>query len=301
MYGLLKFEFAEFGIKEKAFYTPYYCRICYCLRNLIGSIGGIFVDYDLVFYSILLQLELGETAPDSYDCHYFRGKERLHFLSDELGIKLAVFTMAVFKRKFTDDIADENSFKAKVLLSCLKNKLKKIQKNYSAIFNKVYSILDSTSNYESSDFSFEEVIENYGNSVVEMFSVICENISDNYRKVIKTVAKWEYFMDMLLDYKDDYKKDSFNPLIERRYKTLQDFIADSSNYLKINYYYNNLSTEMLASVEAIKCDRIEWQIVEKLITKATSKTFYKILKGEFRTNSYLSDKIYKKLHGKSRA
>ena len=301
MYGLLKSDYAEFAPREKAFYSSYYCRICYCLRNLIGQIGGVFVDYDLVFYSILVQLVVGEKAPESYKCHYFRGKERLNFLSDHWGTQLAVFSMAVFKCKFNDDIEDENSLKAKLALKAFRNKFKLVRKSHGNLFDALYAILSKFSDYETSEIPIDEILEDYGKIVVEMFLAVCDDIPDNYRQIIKAMAKWEYFMDMLLDYKDDYKKGTFNPLIDIRYKTLQDFIADSSNYIKIYDYYEKLIAEVDNAVIPIKSDRIEWQIINKLATIATRKTFYKILKGEFRTNSYIKDKICKKLHGKARA
>ena len=300
MYGLLKNYYAGFNKIESAYYVAYYCRVCYCLRNLYGPVGGAFVDYDLVLYSILLQLAVNQDTPQSYKCHYFRGKERLNFLDDDLGNNLAVFTLAVFKSKFDDDVKDENSFNAKFLLNLFKKKFHKAQTSHEALFTLVCTTLSKISDYETLNISFEEILEIYGEMVAKMFSVVSENIPEDYLLVMKAVAKWEYFMDMLLDYDDDYKKGAFNPIIDKRYKTLQEYISDSVHYLYISDFYNKLFAELNGSVDKIKSDRIEWKIVKKIVTIATGTTFYKILRGEFKTNAYFKDKICKRFHRKTR-
>ena len=285
MYGYLNPSLYGLTMIEYDVFRDYYCRICYCLRSLYGKVGGLFVDYDLTLYSIIIHLAIDEQKPRHLKCNYLSMKDEELFSRDIVGLRLAALTMSVFNMKLIDDIEDENSMKAKLLLRLFERKIQYTEKEFQYVFAITRQEIQRISNLEKETPNYENLLDEYGNTIKNIFSNIAD-IPQPYAEICACVGKWAYLIDIISDYDEDYKNNAYNPLLQEGVSSFDEYISEFSHYSALKKYYFDLTQEMQEKILLVKEDRPEWEILWKFSARASQKATLIALQGNASRNMY---------------
>ena len=114
MYGYLKPDNTALEFAARRYYRERYCSLCHSLWNYYGMLPRMFLSYDVTFATVLLDLDSQVNFnTDKILCYR---KNRIVSNQEEWK-KISAISILLAAGKLKDNIDDDNSFIAKVLLS----------------------------------------------------------------------------------------------------------------------------------------------------------------------------------------
>lgn len=219
MLGYVMPEKPELKIKEFELYSGYYCGICKSIERRYGQIPRLTLNYDSVFLALVISSLLPNRERIELErCPVHPIKKRT-IVYDEAGVDYAadiMLLLAYFKLK--DDEQDENSLKAKAGLIALNPTIKRLKELYTTKFLSIREKLEELSNLEKEHCpSLDRSAEPFAKLMEEIFvPPFFEGDSykeERLRRMGYHLGKWIYLIDAFDDLDENFKKDTFNPLI----------------------------------------------------------------------------------------
>lgn len=277
MYGYFQPSYAHLSTEERKVFNSYYCRLCYCLWNVGGQIARPFTSFDVTVYSMVLNLAIGGKTPPPARCQKLKRDLMRQFSTDELGIKLASLIFIALGEKLRDDILDENSFKAKVVNFILKKQITKSQEMdpYSA---KVARYSTTTiDEKQNAGEDLDDILNVYGDMLADLFEGFA-TFDKKYRDVFFYLGKWTFFIDMLCDYKEDYKEGKYNFFKTEGLPTLKDYF--NVHYAFLIQKNREIGGGLLNALRAIDDGSTDYNAMEKVVRHAVEHIIPDIIDGK---------------------
>ncbi|MBE7088915.1 MAG: hypothetical protein E7370_05335 [Clostridiales bacterium] len=199
------------------------------------------------------------------------------FKDDEVGKRFAEMTLIAFGEKFFDDELDNQGkglFFAKLLFSKSINKARLSQPKLFEITRagsyNINALQDANANVY-------DVLGAYGNVLYQSFNEMGVQ-SVEFLNIFKNIAEWTFFVDMICDYEEDYKNNSYNAFYEKDCKTLKELF--NKKYAEILQVNANISNRIISSLNAVNDDSIEWKIVYRILEYSLNTVVYNLLDGK---------------------
>lgn len=269
MFGYLKIYKDEMKLKNIKNYKKKYCTLCYGIRENLGYVFSAILNYESVFLYIFLE---SLVLQDKYEKIEFRcSMNPVIKVNEEVNKELLEYVSFVnyylTMLKLKDNCNDEKSYIDKLLLYCLQNNKKYLQKEekYRELFRKIecqYVLLYELENEEGS--SFDVLAETMGNVLQEIvlffcdFSGVCTE-KENVKKFCGHLGKWIYLIDAYDDFERDDKRNSFNPLNEFREDSEENALKAGEWMLGMMIYKLD---ELLKAIPISKNREIIYNIIE---------------------------------------
>lgn len=286
MFGYFRPYNANLTHKEQQLFNSHYCRICYCLRIVGGQLARFCTTYDAAVYSLTLALQSGENTPPILPCERIGTKNLKHFYNDEIGIKFARLSLITFGEKFRDDIIDENGLKVKLAYKVFAKAIEKAKKAEPYLAENAFNETERINKLQNENASLLEIFGAYGDMAKNSFSQFID-MSPQTEELIRSISEYNFLVDMVVDYNDDYKHGQYNGLKKEGISTFSEYFD--------NYYYeffdiaNAVTERLVKAIFAVRDDSVLWNTLFKIIMRAVDTVIPSAILGEDVGFHYFND------------
>ena len=232
MFGYIKPDIPELKVKEHEVYKATYCGLCRTMGKCTGCMSRLTLSYDFAFLGLIRMATdnvKGEIKMRRCMVHPF--KKRPMVEPNESLEFCAKSSVILTKMKLKDNINDSHGLaklKAKTvgLVSLF---FKKTEKELVPLEKKVGECIDNLTTLEKENSSsVDQAASTFGEL---LGSVASFGYDSSLNRILYDVGyhlgKWIYVIDAIDDMKDDFKKKSYNVLINAYENELTDDDKDS--------------------------------------------------------------------------
>ena len=275
MYGYLKPDNTALEFVARRYYRERYCSLCHSLWNYYGMLPRMFLSYDVTFATVLLDLDSQVNFnTDKILCYR---KNRIVSNQEEWK-KISAISILLAAGKLKDNIDDDNSFIAKVLLAIFSKSIKKAEQDYPELASFLTTSLKNMSDLEKANASVEQMATAFSDMMCEAYKMLF-NQSEHILVIAKYVSKWVYFIDAIDDLDKDIKDRSYNPFINVA-KSKRDLIDNHTEV--ISTFIAAQHDELQPIVHLISGDTIVEKLVYSILNDTIPKTTLDVLSGKNR-------------------
>ena len=220
MFGYITTDPRTLSKDAKHRYKTAYCGLCRALAKKYGWTARWILSFDVTFLLLMLE-SVKDNATTCYGrCPYHFGRKCECACGDNADY-CADAAMLLFCKKLADDVADDNSPKAKILLKILKNKYEKACKSLPWLESKIEGRLKELSQIERAGETNPDIPANvFGNLLSDVFSK-----NEGLRDFGFYLGRFIYLADAACDFKSDIKRARYNPLTRMRRKDFYGMLA----------------------------------------------------------------------------
>ena len=235
------------------------------------------VTFDAAVFSIILNFGKGEDDPPFLLCRPIGKKHLKYYENDEIGFKLARLTFISFGGKFDDDLIDGNSTKAKILKSIFKKSLKKAREAEPVIASITAEGTKKINRLQSENAPLFDVFAVYGDMAAEAFRQF-DSLSPEKEELIRALAEWTFFIDVVCDYDEDFKSGEYNGLKDERYPTFKEYF--DHNYVEFSELEGKMTGRLVDALMKNKDDSRRWNVVFRIVMHAVDTVIPSIIEGK---------------------
>ncbi len=295
MFGYFRPFESELTSQQEKLFKAYYCRICYCLRNLGNQSCRYLTTFDAAIYSIIYKIATGGPRPPFFACQKLKKDNAKYFENDPDGLLFANMTLVGFGEKIADDLEDEDGNKIKAhLMNLLFGKTIAVaQKALPDTALHTRECTQEIDRLQKENADLLTLIDVYGELTPRNVNDITP-ISAEIADVFRQISRWIYYVDILTDYDKDYKSGAYNPLKEQDCPTLQSYFA--KNYAYLLELNEQISKSVMDAVDKINDGSTEWIVLRKVIAHSIGTVVPNLLEGKDVEFHY-----FKELHKNMRA
>ena len=212
MFGYVRIDKNELKVRDFDTYNAYYCGICRELKEAFGIKGQITLGYDMVFLAVLLT-GLYEPEDERHEGRCVIHPLRRHVsLTNTFTRYCAYMNVLLSYCKCIDDVRDDASKKAAVLLRLLKKGAKTAGKAYQRQKKVIVRELKALSELEKKNCTnIDEVAGCFGRLTAGLFVFRPDEWEKYLSRMGFYLGKFIYIADALDDLEEDEKNGSYNP------------------------------------------------------------------------------------------
>ena len=217
MFGYLRPAQGELKVYELERYKECYCGLCHALGNKYGPVARFFLNYELVFLSMLLWEPDEKLTICRKRCIASPHKKKRFCAINSALEKCAGYSVILSWWKLSDTLNDESFFsslKHRILLLLLKRAYKKASRDYGDFNAGVASELKYLAEYESQDErSIDGAADKFARALCSAVPLSSpEAIRRPMRELLYHLGRWIYIIDACDDYSADVKSGNYNPV-----------------------------------------------------------------------------------------
>ncbi|MCR5823087.1 MAG: DUF5685 family protein [Lachnospiraceae bacterium] len=214
MFGYVNVNQNELKVKDFNRYKAYYCGVCQCLRQRLGTVGRLVLSFDMTFLALLLdglydldsRQEKKRCAPHLLKKHDAVVGEAASYAAD-MNILLAYDNLE-------DRWYDSKNVGAKTGALALKHGRKKVAKLYPRQAKAVSDYMEKLHALEDrKEKDIEAAAGLTGEMLGEIYAFREDEWSDTLRKLGFFIGKFVYLADAFEDYDKDKKSGNYNPFV----------------------------------------------------------------------------------------
>ncbi len=211
MFGYITTDPRTLSKDSKKRYKTAYCGLCRALAKKYGASARFMLSFDVAFLLLMLESVKEKSSICLSRCPYHFGRKCECVFGDDADY-CADATMLLFCKKLADDVADDNSLKAKILLRLYKNNYQKACESLPELADKIDRYLKELSAVEKTNETNPDIPANiFGSLLAEVFAkngALCD--FGFY------LGRFIYLADAACDFKGDIKRGRYNPLTRIR-------------------------------------------------------------------------------------
>ncbi len=218
MFGYIKIEKNELKVKDYNLFRAYYCGLCRTLKSEYGTPCHYFLSYDSTFLALLLSsLEDEPLKARPVRCMANPAKTRPALCTNRALSYAAAVNVLLVWFKLADDLRDEKSIKAALLMPLMHAKCKKARKKHPKLYEEMKTALSSLSAKEKANCNaLDEVADAFGVLMQAIFKYYFETENET-TKILAHVGyllgRFIYILDAWEDREKDAARGSYNPFL----------------------------------------------------------------------------------------
>ena len=215
MFGYVLINKEELKFKEYDVYKSYYCGLCQTLNNRSGRFAQLTLNYDMAFLQLLLTgLYEPKTKLENFRCKIHPFKKSIK-RRNEITDYIADMNLFLAYLNCIDDWEDEKKLSRKIYNIIVKNKVKKIKKQYPEKTAKLEAILKKSGEYEKKkEYDIDKISSYSGELMSELFLYKEDEWKQTLSRMGFFLGKYIYIIDAYEDIEKDLKKGNYNPFSE---------------------------------------------------------------------------------------
>ena len=232
--------------------------------------------FDVAIYSILYSIATGAPRPPFLSCEKIGTKNVKRFKDDEVGKQFAELTLIAFGEKFHDDELD-NDGKRHFFLNLLFGKdIKKARESQPILADISAKGMDKINKLQDANANVFDVLGAYGDVFYDIFKEMGVK-GEGFLQSFKAIAEWTFFVDMLCDYEDDYKKKAYNAFYDKDCPKIKELF--DKKYAQILQVNSNISNRITNSLNSVNDGSLEWKIVYRVLEYSLNSVVSNIMNG----------------------
>lgn len=233
MFGIAVAHLSKVSEQEKQRYQAVYCGLCRALKERYGQASRVCLTYDLTFF-ILLANSLNEPAEETGEEHCLtHPMKKMPFARSAWTDYAADLAVALAYHKCLDDVHDEGTVRtraaARLLSGAYAQAKERIPSQCAAIERAMAEITriegephprpqdgpqDESAPGLTFEFSPDAAASAFGTLLGELFAHNQGMWANPMRAFGNELGRFIYLMDAAVDYADDAKSGSYNPLVQ---------------------------------------------------------------------------------------
>ena len=221
MFGYVRVKHTELKVKEYEFYRGTYCGLCRSMGKCTGQCSRFALSYDFAFLALLrITFDRSPVEFEQKRCIAHPLKQR-NMMKPNASLAYCAGAAALLNyHKICDDLADEKGVKklrARLVYPWFSHARKKaLRAGLSSLDERISELLTELSAVENSDAkSVDAPAEVFGKLLA---AIISHGLDDKDARIANAlghaVGKWIYIADALDDWRDDAKKNRYNPFLK---------------------------------------------------------------------------------------
>ena len=196
-------------------YREVYCGVCHSLKDQSGQLCRMALTYDMTFLALLLN--------SLYEPNERKGAERCAahpakpqpFATSECTEYAADATVVLAYHKLLDDWSDERKVSHRALAGLLRSAYRESSRRRPSMALAVERGMDDIRAIEQAkSASLDEAANRFGMLLGEVFAYRDDFWKRDLAALGAYLGKFVYLMDAVMDFDDDVKSGSYNPLVE---------------------------------------------------------------------------------------
>ena len=273
MYGYLKPDNTVLEFPVRRYYRERYCSLCHALWNYYGMLPRMLLSYDVTFASVLLELKSQvDFNTDKILCY----RKNPIVSNKEEWKKISALSILLAAGKLKDNIDDDNSFVAKVLLFLFSKSVKKAKSDYPEIESFLTLSLRNMSDLEKANASVGEMASAFAQMMRGAYEMLFDK-AEHISAIAEYVSKWVYFIDAVDDLDKDIKDNSFNPF-KGIAKSKKDLIENHTE--EITSFISAQHSEIQPFVYMFAGDTMAEKLIFSILNDTIPKTTADVLCGK---------------------
>lgn len=216
MYGYVQICKPELKFREFDEYRAHYCGLCRTLRERFGTMGQLFLSYDLTFLTLLLDsLYEPETVKTKGHCiaHPFQKQQ---FVRSEVTAYAADMSLLLTAYKLDDDWKDEKKHFRHLLSRLISGKTGRVRERYLQKAERMEQELETLSQLEKEDCKNpEQPASCFGYMLAEVLAYKEDIWENTLRDIGFHLGRFIYLADAFDDLEKDRKKNCYNPFLSQ--------------------------------------------------------------------------------------
>ena len=196
-------------------YREVYCGVCHSLKDQSGQLCRMALTYDMTFLALLLN--------SLYEPNEGKGAERCAahptkpqpFATSECTEYAADATVVLAYHKLLDDWNDDRKISRRAAAGLLRSAYREASGRRPSLARAVEEGMDDIRAIEQArSASLDEAANRFGLVLGEVFAYRDDFWKDDLTALGAYLGKFVYLMDAVMDFDDDVKSGSYNPLVE---------------------------------------------------------------------------------------
>ncbi|WP_416044760.1 DUF5685 family protein [Clostridium tyrobutyricum] len=215
MFGYVTPCISELKVRDYEKFKAYYCGLCRAIKNNIGNLPRITLNYDMTFLAILLDSLSKDKIVYKRQLCLFHPTRKKTILKSTSALEYAAFYNIAFTYyKLLDDVHDDSSIKSNFLAHWLKIYLNKLPDSFKKNLEYIKKGLNDLTQIETSrnNNSFDKICHPFSNITAFTLCNYTDSNSETLYALGYNLGKWIYVIDALDDLKKDMEKGKFNVL-----------------------------------------------------------------------------------------
>ena len=227
MFGYLVYNDSQMSEADRKIYQDAYCGLCNRLHVNYGNLGRNTLSYDLTFITLLLS--------SVYQPELIYGKERclIHPLKihdyaySEITDYCADMNILLSYYHFLDDYHDDESRTALRIATKLKPAFEDICTKYPEKTKLIAECLEAISDMEKHNVLNPDLPANrFGQLMASLFDYKDSPSGKPLQETGYHLGRFIYLMDAYMDFRDDLKKERYNPLLLLKREDVPDILEN---------------------------------------------------------------------------
>ena len=218
--------------------------------------------YDAAMYALILALQDKEEAPPSLPCERLGTRNLKLFRDDDRGLKFARLSLISFGEKFRDDRLDKNNFKTRIGHSIFSKAIERAKAVEPELAEGSFSGTDRINKLQDSAAPLSEIFAAYGDMADRSFSEFVDMTAET-EELVRSISEYNFLVDMVVDYADDYKSGAFNGFKKEGLATFSDYY--DRYYTEFSEIAEAVTGRLLRAVLAVRDDSVIWNTLFKII------------------------------------
>ena len=237
MFGLVSVNLKELSKEEKVRYNAIYCGICRGIRQECSPMARLGLSFDMAFLAMLLMsLYEPEETTGKRACalHPIKPKP---WVDNKYIRYCACMNVALGYYKALDDVQDEG--KSSITLRIFSKQMDQIRQEYPRQCAAMAENLAKLRQLELENCTNPDLVAGcFGELLGEVF-VYEEDIWAKYlRQIGKSLGRYIYLADAVMDYRKDLKKGQYNPFTETEKENWEQYLLMAMG--RCAQYYESL-------------------------------------------------------------
>lgn len=265
MYGYFRPKASGLTTEERHLFFGYYCRVCYCLRLRGGQTARFLTTHDMAVYSMVLSMGMRASRPPYRRCERYLMRTVKEYKDDALGMRLADMSAVVFGEKFRDDELDGNRARAQAMNALFGTVIAHARMNEPEMAAIAREGTDRVNRLQEENAPVYDLFAAYGKMVAQLFACV-HPLEEQYLRLIRAIAAWTFYIDMLCDYDKDYREGAYNGFRVEGISTLRACYAEKKEMFA--QAEKRMAGELTAALDAADDGAQEWTLLKKVIHAA---------------------------------
>lgn len=212
MFGYIRANLDDLSEQEKKRYRAVYCGLCKTIQKRYGLAARISLSYDLTFLILLFSsLYEPEEKSSIENCIVHPLKKSLN-TRNSYSDYAADITIALAYYNCIDDWKDDKNFLKKLYAGILKSDYMKVRERLPRQCKIIEKELEVLSEIEKNNGQADEAANSFGRLMGALFVVHEDKWAADLYSIGFNLGRFIYMADAAVDYEDDIKNRSYNPL-----------------------------------------------------------------------------------------
>lgn len=214
MFGYIMADEKQLSEEEVARYREVYCGVCRSLKDQNGQLCRLTLTYDMTFLALLLN-SLYEPVEEkgSARCGAHPAKAQ-PFATSECTEYAADATVLLAYHKLMDDWHDDRKVSRRAMAQALSRAYREASARRPEMAQAIESGMADIRNIERcGDASLDAAANRFGAILGHVFSYRNDFWTGELSRMGAWLGKFVYLMDAVMDYAEDAKSGSYNPLV----------------------------------------------------------------------------------------